>query len=470
MIYSTSIAVAAGLCLAVGVLYLFFGARDRSRRRRSLLFSGFALSYAGAIITARASYAASTPGDFVAMNRVSLLIASAGFVFFIWYVAAYTSFEPLGFLRALTAGLAAGGLLLILRPSVTFSPEAGTEILELPWGETIRVLGSEPSAGLLLTVLLLIVVLAYVILAGVHQYRRGQAQEALVLGVGVGWFAAMLLLEYAANAGFVVLPPVADFGFLGFLVVLSFAMVNETIETEESLRRYRADLENMVDDRTKDLREAQARLLEQAEEQAAVAERTRLARELHDVVTQLLFSMNLIAGSLPRLWKDNAQQAERSTAELQRLARGALSEMRILLRELRPNSISGTDLATLVTQLSDGLGARHDMPIDVTIEGSGNVPPDVHLALYRIAQEAMANVARHADANHVDVLLRVGPTTASLTVRDDGVGFDPSETRGDAMGLVIMRERADAVGASVAIDTSPGGGTGVVVSWEGTRG
>jgi signal transduction histidine kinase len=210
---------------------------------------------------------------------------------------------------------------------------------------------------------------------------------------------------------------------------------------------------------------AQEQLLAQATVQATTDERDRLARELHDVITQLLFSINLIAGSLPRLWRDKPGQAERSTAELQRFTRGALAEMRTLLRELRPNTISETDLGVLITHLSDGLSARHDIPATVTTNMAGTLPAEVHLAVYRIGQEAIANIGKHANASSFVVDLDGTPRRVQLSIVDDGRGLDASNTTEGGMGLDIMRERAVEIGASLTIASLPASGTAVTLSW-----
>jgi signal transduction histidine kinase len=208
-----------------------------------------------------------------------------------------------------------------------------------------------------------------------------------------------------------------------------------------------------------------ARLSEQAQAAAVAEERSRLARELHDSVTQILFSINLIALSLGRLWRRNPELAERSTNELQRLTRGALAEMRTLLRELRPQTIAATELSILLKQLGDGVSARHDVPVEVEVDTPCEIPPEVHVALYRIAQEALSNITKHAEASQVAIGLACGDTAVQLTITDDGQGFDPDDVPAEHMGLAIMRERAEAIGATVVIDSQPGAGTSIAVTW-----
>jgi signal transduction histidine kinase len=172
-----------------------------------------------------------------------------------------------------------------------------------------------------------------------------------------------------------------------------------------------------------------------------------------------------VAGSLPRLWRKDPEMAQRSTQELHRLTRGALSEMRTLLRELRPQTIAETDLATLITHLSEGLAARHDIPAHVHTEITGSLPTDVHIALYRIAQEVMNNVAKHASASSLKVDLIGTESHVALRIIDDGYGFDDATASAGGMGMDIMRERASEVGAHLIVSSEQDIGTTVEVTW-----
>ncbi|HEX8991546.1 MAG TPA: cache domain-containing protein [Anaerolineales bacterium] len=207
-----------------------------------------------------------------------------------------------------------------------------------------------------------------------------------------------------------------------------------------------------------------AYLYKQAEETATAAERTRLARELHDAVTQTLFSASLIAEVLPDLWAVNETEARARLEELRQLTRGALAEMRTLLVELRPNALLQTSLADLVKQLSESLLARARLPIEVSIEGQRKLPPEVQVAFYRITQEALNNVVKHSKATQAVVSLRL-QETVRLAVADDGRGFDPEHVAPDRLGLRIMRERAEVIGARLSITSESGAGTQITVSW-----
>jgi two-component system nitrate/nitrite sensor histidine kinase NarX len=212
-----------------------------------------------------------------------------------------------------------------------------------------------------------------------------------------------------------------------------------------------------------------ARLRVQAEKSAAAAERSRLARDLHDAVTQTLFSSSLIADVLPRIWEKSPEQGMERLQELRELTRGALAEMRTLLLELRPSALTDADMTELLRQLAESITGRARVPVDVTIEGDCRLPVDVKVALYRIAQESLNNVAKHAGATHASVRMRCGDDV-TLEVVDDGLGFDVDSVPADSLGLGIMRERAREIGAELNVDSEVGEGTKVHVQWPADAG
>ena len=205
---------------------------------------------------------------------------------------------------------------------------------------------------------------------------------------------------------------------------------------------------------------------EKGQEAAAAAERARLARVLHDAGTQTLFSISAIAEALPRVWKRDPDEAQRGLEELRWLARAALAEMRAMLLELRPSAVTEQDLGTLVSQLIEATMGRTRTRVVSEIEGSCTLPADVQIGLYRIVQEALSNVAKHARSRQLYVRLACRPHRVLLTVRDDGRGFDPDALGAHQMGLAIMRERAEALGAQFDLQTAPGQGTEITVIWE----
>ncbi len=212
-------------------------------------------------------------------------------------------------------------------------------------------------------------------------------------------------------------------------------------------------------------RQAEAVLRRHAEEVAVNEERSRLARDLHDSVTQTLYSASLIAEALPRVQARNPDEVQGNLTTLLRLIRGALAEMRTLLFELRPTALEKGSLDRLLHQLGDLLTGRTQIPVEVTIQGQVDLPVEVKLPLYRIAQEAFNNIAKHAGASRVTATLQNLPDQVVLTIQDDGDGFDPHSIPAERMGLRIMRERAGEIGGELAVESTLGQGTRVVVSW-----
>jgi PAS domain S-box-containing protein len=212
---------------------------------------------------------------------------------------------------------------------------------------------------------------------------------------------------------------------------------------------------------------ANARLLAEVQGAAAEAERQRLARELHDAVTQQLFSASIIGEVLPQIWTANPEQGAAYLEDLRLLTKGALAEMRALLVELRPTALTDTPLPDLLHQLSAALSGRTRVPVELRVEGAARLPDDAQVALYRVAQEALQNVAKHAKAQHVWVTLRFAPAGVELVVRDDGRGFDPTSIPADHFGLGIMQERMAYVGGTVTVESALGQGTTLTAHWPG---
>ncbi len=209
-----------------------------------------------------------------------------------------------------------------------------------------------------------------------------------------------------------------------------------------------------------------ARFAQQEQAEAAGRERQRLARELHDNVSQTLFSASLIANALPKMWQKKPELAAENTIKLQQLTRGAQAEMRTLLVELRPAAIAEGQMDTLLHYLGDALIGKTSAQVDIMVDGDCKLPPDVQVALYRITQEALNNIRKHAQATEVMVHLDCGKAdTAVLVIRDNGVGFDPNAVPAGHFGVSIMAERAEAINAQLTVTSQPGAGTEIRVKW-----
>jgi signal transduction histidine kinase len=211
---------------------------------------------------------------------------------------------------------------------------------------------------------------------------------------------------------------------------------------------------------------ANAESYENAQALAALQERQRLAQNLHDAVNQSLFSAGLIAEVLPRLWKRDPAKAQQSLEDLRRLTRGAQAEMRALLAELLPTTLTDAELGDLLLLLGNAFTGRTNIPVDVTAIDEGSLPAETQVALYRICQEALNNIAKHAKASRVEIDLHHASGELKLLIRDNGRGFGTSElTNSGHYGLTMMRERAEAVGAELVVTSQPGQGTQINIHW-----
>jgi PAS domain S-box-containing protein len=205
-------------------------------------------------------------------------------------------------------------------------------------------------------------------------------------------------------------------------------------------------------------------------EKTAIEERTRLARDLHDAVSQTLFSTSLIAEVLPRLWERNPEEGLKKLEEVRQLTRGALAEMRTLLFELRPAALADADLNDLLRQLAESVIGRARVPVTLEVEGSPEIPPDVKIVFYRIAQEALNNIAKHSGASRAQVNLRCRPHDITMRISDNGHGFDTERVAAGSFGLNNIRERAGQIGASLKIESKIDQGTNITVDWQDNAG
>jgi PAS domain S-box-containing protein len=237
--------------------------------------------------------------------------------------------------------------------------------------------------------------------------------------------------------------------------------VTDRIRAEEALRQVRDELETRVRERTQELNQTNEQL------RIEIAERQRLAQNLHDAVNQSLFSAGLIAEVLPRLWERNQTAARKSLEDLRRLTRGAQAEMRALLAELRPSVLTEAELGDLLRLLGNGLTGRINIPVSVSVTGEGKLPSEVQVTVYRICQEALSNIARHAEASQVEITLKHEARAIEMRIHDNGCGFENMKPApAGHYGLSMMRERAEAVGAVLMIKSQPGEGTDIIIRWQ----
>jgi signal transduction histidine kinase len=207
-----------------------------------------------------------------------------------------------------------------------------------------------------------------------------------------------------------------------------------------------------------------ARLLERSRELSIVEERNRLARELHDAVSQKLFALVLSAESAATLLERDAAAAHDEVARLRTLAQDALEELRGLVFQLRPPSLEEEGLAATLRKHVDVLERVYDRDIELRLAGA-RPAPEVEGEVFRIAQEALFNALRHSGADRIELRLQATDGRLTLSVADDGVGFDPAApgVRSRRLGLTSMEERARRLGGRLAVVSQPGEGTTVTL-------
>ncbi|HET7479985.1 MAG TPA: sensor histidine kinase [Rubrobacteraceae bacterium] len=280
----------------------------------------------------------------------------------------------------------------------------------------------------------------------------------LLIAVGV---SAVLLMIPAAFLG-------ALFGF-----VTAYGLTRRLQRLARAAQAWsRGDFSVTARDRSKDelgqlSRElnsmaAQLETLIQARGELATLEtRNRFARDLHDSVKQQVFATSLQIAAARALISRDTNAAESHLSQADELVRQAQKELNVLIAEMRPAALEGKGLAGALREYVDRWSQGAEIPAEFHVQGERASPLEVEQALFRVAQEALANVAKHSGATRAEVDLIYTPETLTLRIADDGAGFDTSQSPGGGFGLQSMRERLARLGGSVSVESAPGKGTRV---------
>jgi signal transduction histidine kinase len=209
------------------------------------------------------------------------------------------------------------------------------------------------------------------------------------------------------------------------------------------------------------------RLQDQAEQLAVLEERQRLARELHDSVTQALYSVTLYADAARMAFSAKKWDAlETNLQEVRNMAREAMYDMRLLVFELRPFMLETEGLVSVLRARLAAVEDRAGLKTEVLVEEERRLPIVIEEELYRIAQEGLNNVVKHAAARHVRIRIKYDDNSASLEMIDDGLGFDTNAAdQSGGFGLQGIKERAQRLGGSLQIESAPGKGTHLKVEF-----
>ncbi len=292
----------------------------------------------------------------------------------------------------------------------------------------------------------------------VGAFRMPNLAGAFLISVGVG---ALLLLVPAGFLGLI-------FGFFtawgitrrigrlasaarawsrgDFSVTAKDRSKDELGQLSRELNQMAADLEN---------------LLQARGELATLEARNRFARDLHDSVKQQVFATSLQIAAARALIGRDTDSAESHLGQADELVRQAQKELNILIAEMRPAALEGKGLVGALREYVARWSEGAEIPADFRVRGERETPLDVEQALFRVAQESLANVARHSGAGHAEVDLSYTDGNLTLRIADDGRGFDPSRGSGGGFGLQSMRERLVKLGGRITVDSAPGKGTRV---------
>ena len=305
------------------------------------------------------------------------------------------------------------------------------------------------------------ILLMAVLFVVVYVYRHGRARSLRWAGISFAiWLLADLLHLSAALHGAAVpeglglLTRSAE--MLGF-VFLALAYWLPDPFRRAFAERYFADARALV-------RRLENQLSEAIAAQARLEERQRLARELHDSVSQALFSTELQLGTAEMLLEGNPEAARERLRQARRTIHEAANDLRALIADLRPPALAGKSLAEALADLARSLEEAEGLPVEFSLQGGGRLKEAEEAELYRIAYEAVTNAIRHARPSRIAIALWLQPPSFRLVVSDDGQGFVPDQAAPGHWGLVGMRERAERLGASFSLTTAPGRGTRIEVA------
>jgi signal transduction histidine kinase len=279
-----------------------------------------------------------------------------------------------------------------------------------------------------------------------------------VTGVFAVIMAILMILGPGPQVG---LPLILINGVVYFFLAFFLAVIREAETSNKELRKQQLELQAAH----RQLQTCTA----QAEELAVLQERNRLARDLHDSVTQYLCAVTLYADAVGRLLSSGQiDSIAENVYKLRRAAQNALGEMRLLIYELRPPILEQEGLVTAIETRLKAVESRAGLKVQLNVERPMILPPDVESGLYRIAQETLNNILKHSHARTITVSLRLlEAKSVMLEITDDGIGFDPgtAQERG-GMGLRSIAERVEQLAGRLKIESAPGAGTTLQVRVE----
>ena len=444
----------AAACLTLAAIYWLVWYRNRTGWA-PLLFSLTAVSTTGFAFCELWVMRAQTPAELDAAIRWAQVPLFFWLLSITWFVWHYLGAGRL-WLAWTICGMRAFYLLLTLLAGQNVNYREVTSLRHIQFlGEPVTVLGGVPNPVMLFGHFSVLLLLVFVAEASITAWRRGDHRKALMVGGSVGFF----LLAGLGTSSLVLwanlpVPIVISWLYLGLVAVMGYELSRDLLRASQIVEELRASEAG--------LRDLSGRLIVAQE-----AERTRIARDLHDDVSQQLAALSIALSGLRRRAAavPNGAELEVEVSSLQQRTTTLADSVRGLSHDLHADVIQHVGLAAALTTYCNELSVSQALAVPCTIEGDfESIGRETALYLYRIVQEALHNVVKHAQARHAEVrLLRTGDT-AELTIADDGKGFDiRTRASGTGIGLVSITERARHLGGRVSIVTAPDKGTQVRV-------
>ncbi len=464
MIFPLILSGAAAILLYTGLLFLIISIR-KGDHGTYLIFALSSLCYGIHILFEIMTIQQETIPGILLFFKPQVAVEFVAGIFWLWAIAHYTQVKPRRLLWLLTSIFSLLATLnLVLPYGYMWQEVSGLQSINLPWGENYVHLMGTPHPLVVLGAVTNILTFSFIFYACFRQYQQGEHQKASILAFCIVILLISTIHIYLVDAG--VLPQfisTVPFTFLLMIILMSLQFADEILKTELQLKYYNAHLEQIIEARTQDLKVAiqKATLLE---------ERSRIAGELHDSVNQSLHSLVMIADSLPKLQQTFPEEIPSGLRKIKDIAQGTLAEMRNLLVELSPQRLVDKPLGELLQQLAQAITHRSSLKMNTCVGSNLKLPPEVQICFYRIAQESLNNVVRHARAQQVELHLNCQHLTYSskrvqMLIKDNGLGFNQKDVLPSNLGLNIMKNRAEKIGAILEISSQPHQGTKVLLEW-----
>ena len=472
MIFTSILSSSAAILLYTGLLFLNISIRKgdsagsrTAGRSTYFIFALSSLCYGIHILFEIMTIQQDTIPGILLFFKPQVAVEIMAGIFWLWAIAHYTQVKPRRLLWLLTSIFSLLATLnLVLPYGYIWQEVSGLQSINLPWGESYVHLMGIPHPLIVLGTVTNILTFSFIFYACFRQYQQGEHQKASILAFCIVILLISTIHIYLVDAG--VLPQfisTVPFTFLLMIILMSLQFADEIVKTELKLKYYNTHLEQIIEVRTQELKAA-------IQEATLLEERNRIAGELHDSVNQSLHSLVMIADSLPKIQQTFPEEIPPGLRKIKDLAQGTLAEMRNLLVELRPQGLVDKPLGELLRQLSQAIAHRTSLNLTTYIGCDSKLPPQVQICFYRIVQEALNNVVRHAKAQHAEIHfnckhLDCHSDRVQLLVKDDGLGFSKENILPGNLGLNFMKERAEKIGACLKISSKPGQGTKVLVDW-----